>query len=182
MKRRKKPKKQVTLPHIPLRSLRPGAKRRLEGYAGDHGTGTAAAMAGMELQPVTLENGKPDPNNRARLRRVEKWRKLTTLSQRQMQAAEALANAWCTVEKLSSGGELQEQVDTSPRPDQAIAAQADAVTTYRRAWDAVPAYTRQTVEAVIVHNTDVKDIPRLREHVMADLYAALTSVADKLRY
>lgn len=150
-------------------------------YTGDHGTGAPAAIRGTYLEPLT-HDGKPDPNRRARRRRVEVIDTLSFLSLRQLQAAREIRDAYCNVERLSSGGPLKEQVDTSARPDAFMAAQVDAMTRWRRAIDAVPRHMRKTVEAVCCENTPLRQLPVSYNAAKSDLQGALTAVANRLRY
>lgn len=150
-------------------------------YVGDHGTGTDAAIAGTYLEPIT-HDGKPDPNRRARRRRVEVIETLSFLSMRQLQAAQEIRNAYCRKEMMSSGGPLKEQVDTSPRPDVFAASQVDAETRWRRCIDPVPRHMRKTVEAVCCANTPLRQLPVRYEVAKSDLQGALTLVANALRY
>ncbi|MDG4650101.1 hypothetical protein P6F26_16760 [Roseibacterium sp. SDUM158017] len=165
-KRKAASKKAVTLPQ----------------FTGDHGTGTAAAMAQTFLEPMKNDDGKPDPNKRARRRRIEVIDHLTSLSLRQYQAAREIRDAYCQCEKLSSGSPLKEQVDSSARPDATMAIQVDAMSRLRRAMKMVPNHMRPIVEAVCWHNTQIKDLPVTRGVAISTLQGAMTCVANHLRY
>lgn len=147
---------------------------------GDHGTGTAAAIAGTVMEEIEGDN----PNNRGRRRRLEviELRSLG-LSMRQTQAAREIRNAWCAVEMLTSGGELKEQVDASPKPDAVKTAQISALSRYRIAMKGVPAgIPRQIVEAVCFHNKHPDDLPKEWASVKAQLKVALDLAANRLGY
>jgi len=159
-------------------------KRKFKGhvpaYTGDHGPETAAAKAGTVLEPMT-EDGRPDPNRRARRRRVEVIDALSFLSLRQYQAAREIRDAYCALQKLTSGAPLKEQVDTSSRPDAIVAAQVDALSRWRRAIDPVPRHMRATVEAICCENTPIRRLPNY-EVAKSDMQGAMTVVANALRY
>ena len=163
------------------RARRKPRKPPIPTFEGDHGTGTAAAVSGTIVEALPTENGKPDPNNRGRRRRIEVIDHLKFLSLRQYQAAREIRNAYCAVEKLSSGSPLKERVDASTRPDVAVAAQVDALSRLNRAMAGVPRYTRATVEAICWHNTAIKDLPDYQV-ARSDLQGAMTCVADRLNY
>lgn len=155
---------------------------RLPQFTGDHGTGTAAAMAQTFLEPLKNDDGKPDPNKRARRRRIEVVDHIPSLSQRQHQAAREIRDAYCQCEKLSSGSPIKEQVDTSARPDATMAMQVDAMSRLRRAMKAVPNHMRPVVEAVCWHNRSLDELAVSREVAVSDMQGAMTLVADHLRY
>jgi len=162
------------------------AKRRkfrghVPAYTGDHGPGTPAATAGTVLEPIRHDGGKDDPNRRARRRRVETIDVLTFLSQRQYQAAREIRDAYCALQKLTSGSPLKEQVDTSSRPDAIVAAQVDALSRWRRAIDPVPRHMRATVEAICCENVPIRRLPNY-EVARSDMQGAMTVVANALRY
>lgn len=150
-------------------------------FAGDLGTGTAAANANTEVRPL-LVDGKKDPNNRGRRQRIEQIDTLAYLELRQIQALKEIRDAWCQAESLSSGGELREQVDTSSRPDQAIAAQVDAQARLSRAMQGVPKNCRPIVEWVCFHNRSVKSFGLPHQTAKHMLMAASTRAANVLRY
>jgi hypothetical protein len=163
-----------------------GRKRKnpvtLPQFTGDHGTGTSLAQAGTYLEPLKTDDGKPDPNKRARRRRIEVIEHLTFLSLRQYQAAREIRDAYCQCEKLSSGSPLKEQVDSSSRPDATIAIQVDALSRLRRAMKAVPSHLRPTVEAVCWRNEPLEKLRVCRAVAVSDLQGAMTCVADHLRF
>lgn len=161
-------------------------KKPVTVYNGDHGTGTAAALAGTAIAPLTDDHGKKDPNNRARRYRIEVIDTLKTLTMRQTQAAKEIRDAYCRAEMCSSGAPLKEQVDASPRPDAAIAAQVGAMSRLAFVMSAVPQHQRYVVEAICWHNTPIRhvmaDAKRSHSVVMSDLKGAMTCVANKMRY
>lgn len=164
-------------------------KITLPPMVGDHGTGTLAATAGTVLEPLVDEaTGKRDPNNRGRRRRVSQIDKLASqLSMRQIQAAQALRDAYGRVEALSSGSPLKERVQTSSRPDVSSAAQVDAVSHLKFMTDAIPGnppQCRDVVEAVCFRNEAIHTIAKGRavDWHRSCLKVALDLVANKLGY
>ena len=149
---------------------------------GDHGTGTAAAIAGTVLTPLTDERGN-NPNNIGRRRR-ENVLDTINLSMRQFQAGDEIARAWSAVEKLSSGGELKERVQSSPKPDETIDIQVEAMSRLEHAMRAVPSAMRYVVEHVCWHNLPLARLPDKSPHGnhSANLKVALDLVANKLRF
>lgn len=148
-------------------------------WGGDHGTGTAAAIAGT----VVAEIDGPNPNRLARRRRVNVIDRLTSLTMRQVQAAKEIQNAYGKVESLSSGGPLKEQVQSSPKPDAVIAAQVDAQSRLARAMRAVHRSERAIVECVCWRNEMPRTLDRAdRNRWLARLCNSLDRVADHMRY
>lgn len=146
---------------------------------GDHGTGTAAANTGTVLKPVKNENGS-NPNNMGRRYRVEVIETLD-LTLRQQQAAMAIRNAYCRVEALSSGGELKEWVQSSPKPDAAVAAQIGAVSTYAYVMKGVLRVDRPIVEHVCFKNLPLRQF-KGHSRQGERFRQALDRVADHMRY
>ena len=158
-------------------------KVTLPPYIGDHGTGTLAAKAGTFIEPITDENGN-NPNRQGRRRREEVIGTIK-LSMRQLQAAQDIRNAWCRKEMLSSGDELKEQVDGSPRPDRAIAAQIDAISAFKYLMDAVPRNMTYVVEHVCCANLPLRRLSPKMDHMgchSANLKVALDLVANRKGY
>ena len=166
---------------MPRTARRKPRKPPIPRFAGDHGTGTQAAVSGTVLEPLPTDDGKKDPNNRGRRRRIEVIDHLKFLSLRQYQAAREIRDAYCAVEKLSSGSPLKEHVDANTRPDAVIDVQVDALSRLNRAMAGVPRHHRATVEAVCWHNTPMKDMPDY-EVARSDLQGAMTSVANHMNY
>lgn len=165
------------------RKPKPKAVKALP-FGGDHGTGTAAALAGKVLRPIVNEDGK-NPNNMARLCDDDQLANMDFLSMRQRQAGMEIRNAWSGVEKLSSGGELKEQVDSTPKPDATMAIQIDAQSRLVNAMAAVPRDMRDVVEHVCWHNLPItQKIGKGRAHYSrrADFQVALDLVANRLGY
>ncbi len=150
---------------------------------GDFGPGTQAANAGTTVEPILNEDGQ-NPNNRGRRRRVNQIEKMTDLSMRQHQAAMHIQEAFCSVEMLSSGSELKERVQSSPKPDATIAAQIDAQSRLYHAMKAVPSAMRYVVEHVCWHNLPISDLGKGRCHGenKSNLKVALDLVANRLKY
>lgn len=165
---------------MPKKKKKP-SKPAIPSFNGDHGTGTAAAMAGTTVEPMLNDQGN-NPNNMGRRRRVNQIEKMTDLSLRQHQAAMHIQEAFCRVEMLSSGSELKERVQSSPKPDATIAAQIDAQSALYHAMAAVPSAMRYVVEHVCWHNLPLYLADKGRKHgsAKANLKVALDLVANKL--
>lgn len=150
-------------------------------YTGDHGPGTSAALTGTVLEPL-LHEGRPDPNRRARRRRIEVIDELQFLSLRQYQAAREIRDAYCATQKLSSGSPAKERVDTSTRPDAFAAVHCDVTSRLNRAMYAVPRHFRFVVEEICWNNTPIRKLKRGHDIVKSELQGAMTCVADHLGY
>lgn len=164
-----------------------GRKRKYRGhlpaYRGDHGPNTELAHAGTVIELLKDERtGKKNPNNMARRRRIEVIDHLSFLSLRQYQAAREIRDAFCALERLTSGTPLKEQVDTSARPDAFMAAQVDAMTRWRRAMDAVPRQHRRLVEMICCQNVPITQVPWSYATARSDMQGAMTCVANRLRF
>lgn len=149
-------------------------------WNGDHGTGTDAARAETVLMPIDGSN----PNRFARRQRVNRIQQMTKagfLTLRQAQAAEAIQEAYCRVQMLSSGGALREQVDSSPKPDATIAAQCDATSRLVNVMKAVRRSDRHIVEAVCWHNQPFRALSSSKRSAVR-FRAAMDMVADHMMY
>ncbi len=158
--------------------------KALTDFGGDHGTGTLAAKAGTKLEPITNEDGT-NPNKMARRQRISQIDRMSkNMSMRQTQAARAVQDAYCRVEKLSSGSELKEQVDGTSKPDRVIASQVDAQSHLQFVMSAVPKAMRYVVEHVCWYNHPIYTADKGQRHgsAKANLLVALDLVANKLRY
>lgn len=148
---------------------------------GDHGTGTKAATHGTVVKKLA-----DNPNHMGQRQRVcridwlmaRKW-----LDIRQYQAAKAIQIAYGRVDALSSGSELKEQVQSSPKPDATIAAQCDAVSRLTHVMRPVHRSQRDIVEHVCWHNQPITSLSaknhRRSAHRLRD---ALNAVADHMQY
>ncbi len=163
------------------------ARRRkkitLPPMAGDHGTGTQAAIAGTTLEPLVDEaTGKRDPNNRGRRYRKDVY-KAISLTMRQEQAAKLLRDAYCRVEALSSGGPLKERVQASPKPDATIDMQVTAVSQLVRLTGVVLRADRQIVEHILRDNLPGAMLGRKGVVRWSDRFKqTMDRVADKAGY
>mgnify|MGYP001803260075 CR=1 FL=1 len=147
-------------------------------FNGDHGTGTQAALAGTVLEAVTDEKGA-NPNHMGRRRRVDVLDAIN-LTMRQRQAAEAIRDAFSRVEMLSSGGPLKEQVQSSPKPDRAIAVQVDANSRWVHVTKPIPYRARELVEHVCCYGKPLRTSGYVRA---SDLFKLLMDrVADHMGY
>ncbi len=144
----KRLKKAVSVPPIP--------------WGGDHGTGTQAAKAGTKLVAVKDSNGK-NPNNLGQRKRIivlDDMLRRGTITMRQHQAGIAIQEAYCRVEMLSSGGPLKEQVQSSPKPDAAVAIQVGANSRLVHVMKPVLQSNRGLIEAVCWHNKPLRSAIR----------------------
>ena len=151
-------------------------------FGGDHGPKTRLATHGTILEPI-LNDAGANPNNQYRRRRVQVIDTLTSLSMRQVQAAIAIRHAYCRVQQLSSGGEIKERVQASPKPDATVAAQVDANSLWVHVTRRILPSEREIVEHVCCHNLPltmlsrrgvVRPLPRFK--------TAMDRVADHMRY
>lgn len=154
------------------------ARVTLPQFTGDHGTGTPAATAGTELRPMTDANGK-NPNNIAQRYRRPAYTAID-LTMRQIQAAEVIIDAHCKSEMQSSGGELKERVQSSPKPDATIAAMVGAVSFLAYVMKPVRRSERPIVEHVLWLNKPLNTINRPRKYQI--FRECLDRVADHMRY
>lgn len=120
----------------------------------------------------------------ARRRRVNRIAEMRGLSMRQLQAAEAIQNAYCRVEMLSSGSPLKERVQASPKPDATIAMQATAQSVLVSVMAPVPSAMRYVVEHVCWHNRPITALgpSDIRGNHYANFKVAMDLVANRLRY
>ena len=162
------PRKARKKPHKPLP------------FGGDHGTGTALANRNTVLEPCLNDEGK-NPNNMGRRRRREAFQAFA-MSQRQVQAAEAIRNAYCKNEALSSGSPLKERVDASPKPDATIDVQVSARSRLVFVMSGVPSAMRPVVEWVCWKNRPVTEMPGPVEMHRANFKVAMDLVANRLGY
>lgn len=144
---------------------------------GDHGTGTHAATAGTIVSALTDEKGK-NPNNMGRRRRIEVIGTLA-LTMRQEQAAKAIRDAFCRVQRLSSGGELKERVQSSPKPDATIAMQVDASSQWVYVMKAVKPVNRRIIEHVCCDNLPLVELVGYKQSRVR-LAQTLDCVADHI--
>lgn len=166
------------------RNRRTGRPRKskvtLPQFNGDHGTGTDAATRDTMVVPV-----KNSPNRMANRRRINSLDRIIAagkLSMPEQQAAIAVRDAYARVEMLSSGGEIKEQVDSSPKPDAAIAAQVDASSWWVHVMKAVTR-DRAIVEHVCCDGQPIRTLPaKYKRRAMARLRVQLLKVAVHLKY
>lgn len=163
------------------RTGRPRARRSVSikpmPFGGDHGTGTAAAKIGTKIEPI---DAKSNPNHIGRRRRVEVIGTLS-LTLRQDQAARAIRDAYCRVEMLSSGGEIKERVQSSPKPDANVAMQMGVQSTYIHIMRGVRSVDRPIIEHVCFNNQPLRTF-KGHGRQSARLAQALDVVADYMGY
>ena len=163
-----KPRKYVSLAKIPLR--------------GDHGTGTTAATIGTEVVPLKNDDGST-PTHLGQRRRVSIIDKMTSLTQRQKQAAVEIRDAFAVVESLSSGAPLKEHVDSSPKPDSVVTAQLHAQSRLARCMMPLLRSERPLVERICWENKPPQGLtPNERRRWYTRFKTAMDRVADHLNY
>ena len=148
-------------------------------FTGDHGPDTDAAKAGTVIEPVEGQ----EHNRTGRRRRLSAIDAIN-LTMRQQQAAKAIEAAWCRLEACSSGSELKEQVDASPKPDASIARQVDAQSRWHEVTAALLRSERRLVEWVCCENQSIQHANRRIGEIRATerFKKAMDRVADRLRY
>ena len=153
-------------------------KERAVTLAGDHGPNTAMATANSVVVPI--DGDKNGTGRRQRKHVLTELLRTHKLTQRQFQAGEAIEKAHCNVEKLSSGGELKEAVQSSPKPDATMAMQVDTMSQQVHVKKAIPRTQRALVEHVCEQNQPLRTSGVRRP--LPRLCSALDRVADHLRY
>ena len=138
------------------RARRKPRKPPIPTFEGDHGTGTAAAVSGTIVEALPTENGKPDPNNRGRRRRMwlaEQYMRDGWLTKEQAHAGIALHEAF---EKIggSSGTFGDVRVDLSPNGHRAPRGIKE-VSFVRHALRRVPKECSAAVVAVTCENRPI---------------------------
>ena len=171
------------------RTGRPRAARKvtLSDYGGDHGTGTLAAKAGTQLEEIKNQDGR-NPNKQALRRRREAYTAIP-MTTRQEQAAKAIRDAFCRKEALSSGGELKEQVDATPKPDAVVDMQCAVMSHWLYVMRPLASRkslivkARAIIEHVCCKNEPLRTLPDKHRKMSAQFYrAGLDLVANNLRY
>ena len=161
-------------PHTPTEGM--------EAPKGDHGTGTAAAMASTVL--VAVPDDKNGMKRRQRIGALELVLKNTGMSQRQYQAGKRIRDAFEATQK-SPPAIKEIQVDTCPTPDATIDKQVDAQSDYAEAMSAVPPQFKHVVEHVCVENRPISQLGGgtvMGGSHRACLMVALDLVANRLRF
>ncbi|MEM7191287.1 MAG: hypothetical protein AAF405_00220 [Pseudomonadota bacterium] len=153
--------------------------RPTEGVKGDHGTGTAAAMAETVL--VAVPGDKNGMRRRQRLGALDRLR--GKLSQRQMQAGQEIRNAFEATQK-SPPAIKEIHVDASPKPDATIDVQCDAQSRFALAMSEVPSHFKHIVIHVCIENRPISELGkgRMLESDIACLQVSLDLVANRLNY
>ncbi len=148
-------------------------------YTGDHGPGTTAATAGTMIEAVEGQ----EHNRTGRRRRINAIESIT-LTMRQEQAAKAIEEAWCLLQRCSSGGELKEQVDASPKPDATVARQVDAQSRWHYVTAALMRGEKRLVQWVCCENQSILLAKRKLGEARATerFREAMDRVANHLRY
>lgn len=137
-----KPRGQVTLPRM----------------NGDLGPATTAARRASVVEKID------DVNNVYRRRHGEPLDQMIatgSLTMAQQQAAEAIRDAYCRVQMLTSGGEIKERVQSSPKPDASVAAQVDATSRFIHLRKCLTASERAIVDHVCAHGQPLRTLPGL---------------------
>lgn len=106
----------------------------------------------MHLDPETLEM-RPDPNGLKRARVVDMlsvWLRNGTLSTAQWNTAVVLRAAWERTEQAPGTDYAKPKVDSSPKPDHAVAIQIDRVSKLNAAWARVKGADRELIHHCVV--------------------------------
>ena len=171
--------------------VHPVANVSLAAMPWDHGATGLANRAGLvveergEVDPAT---GKvTNPNRVTGARRVdmiEVYRKRGWISERGAQAAVKLRLAWLATEKGQCAPWLRERVDSTPKPDAAIAIQIDRLSKLIRLGSVVPARDKRIVECVAYHGSGIGALPEYRnrkhEQGKTHLAEAFERLADAI--
>jgi len=125
-----------------------------------------------------------NPNGVKGVRRQDRVRELIPrLTMRQHQAAQEIQNAYSCNDMLSSGSELKEQVDSSPKPDAAIAAQVAGQSRVGRAMRGVLVAHKALVHDICWHNRRWEQIEHRHGPLYLDRFRnAMDRAADFLGY
>lgn len=161
-------------------------------FTGDHGPKTAAQMQGAVVEEVDGESHNRVGRKRREnvLERMHKGRgdqHPPHLTMRQYQAGCEIQEAFCQIEKLSSGSSDYERpiVDSSPKPDQFVAMHIDAQSRFNNAMKKVPSDMRYVVEHVCWQNQSLSGLCKHPNDIgmhRANLKVALDLVANHMRY
>lgn len=166
-------------------------KLAVPSFTGDHGPKTAAQMAGTKIVPIS---DKDNPNNTGQKRRENVLERMhlgrgadeaASLSLRQYQAGNAIQEAFCKCDALSSGNSDYSKpiVDSSPKPDQFTAMHCDAQSRLSFTMAKVPQDMRAVVEHVCWYNQPISGMchhPRDIGMHRANLKVALDLVANHI--
>ena len=156
----------------------------------DMGASGPANRVGLEIEDaadIDPETGEArNVNNVKRARRVdmlEVWRKRGTISTRGYNVAVRLRDAFERTQR-APGWPDNDRVQSSPKPDHAIAIQIDRIGAYHRLAALVPEGDRQIIDVCILHGASPANIPRYRgpghKAGLAHVAAALERLADAI--
>ena len=159
------------------------AKRKsvtLAGPKGDHGPGLQ--IAGTYLEDVPDDkNGMKRRRNKIQLDFLHRGA-IHKLTLRQWEAGCKVRDAHARVEALSSGQPLKQKVDSSPKPDQAIAAQVDALSKVIQITKGIDRRLLRVVAHVCCNNLPLGEFSHPENPApWADLCVALDLVANRCR-
>jgi len=147
---------------------------------GDHGTGAQAATHSTLVVPI-----RDSPNQMGQRRRINALDRLIAqgkFSMPEQQAAIAIRDAYARTEALSSGSPLKEQVQSSPKPDAAIAAQVDVMSWWAHVTKPI-GRDRPIVDHVCCEGLPLRTLPaKYKRRAMARLRVQLIKVAVHLKY
>ena len=173
---------------------KPGRKRRNEvsiPSPWDHGATGAANRIGLVIE----ERGEVDPKtgriinpNRVtgarRYDMLKIYAKRGWITDRGLTAGEAIRSAWLGTEKARGTDWTRERVDSSPKPDAAIAIQIDRMSALLRISKLVPPEDQAIIDCVCCHGAPIASLREYRgsqhERGKAHLRAALERLADRI--
>lgn len=124
--------------------------------SGDFGATGQANRAGIvvelvrDVHPDTGERLGPNMKRARRIDMVEHWLKRGVISTAQWNTAIALRAAWERTEQAPGTDYARPKVDSSPKPDQAVAIQIDRVSKLNAAWARVRGEDRELIYHCVV--------------------------------
>ena len=157
----------------------------------DHGATGQANRIGLvveERAETDPETGKKvNPNGVTGVRRrdmLEVYAERGWISQRAYGAGELLRMSWLKTEVGTCAPWLRERVDSSPKPDAAVAIQIDRLSALLRVSSLIHPDDKRIVDCVCAHGDPIGRLPEYRgskhEAGKAHLAAALERLADRI--
>ena len=149
----------------------------------------SAVVEGIDpdIDPDTGEIKSRNPNGvkrRVFLDMLDVYHRRGWISKRGFNAASDLRGAWEQTER--GGGYLQERVDSTPKPDKAIAMQIDRVSALISITKRIPREDYRILITVACEKNAIGRLPEYRgrnhERGKAHLYSALERLADRMGY
>ena len=143
-----------------------------------------------DVDPETGEVKRRNPNGVKRrlfYDMLDVYRRREWITERGFKAGADLRAAWERTEK-GMGGQLQEQVDSSPKADAAVAVQVDRMSALVRITKHIPAHDHRILMVVACEKRAISSVPEYRNSSRAHdrgkkhLREALDRLADRLGY